>query len=168
MSNDDLRPLLEKFDELAHAGSINLANFRVLMAEIVTVAHEQTADLYFDGIDIERSNTIGKEDFRIFAVALLQRATDYSIKLLFRALDKNRLSRLDAADVTKIAECLGRPMDAQTAADRIESITGSKTAKLNYAEIVKVIMNKDIDPNTDPYDGKVPKKDSKSTCCLLL
>jgi hypothetical protein len=42
--------------------------------------------------------------------------------------------------------------------------TGKRNGALNYAQVVKLLTNEDIDADTDPYDGRL----KKSKCCLLL
>jgi Ca2+-binding EF-hand superfamily protein len=165
MSDAQLQPFLAKFDaaDTKKKGEIDFAAFKPLIGELLGKDDEKTAQLYFDGIDIDGSKKVGKEEFKAFVTAALAKDTDYTIKLVFRAFDKDRSRSLDAKEVKQIGEYVGRPMSDEDVAAGIERIAGKKDAKLNYAQVVKLLTNKDIDAKTDPYDGKL-----KSGCCLLL
>jgi Ca2+-binding EF-hand superfamily protein len=165
MTQAQLKPFLEKFDaaDTKQKGEIDFAAFRPLIGELIGNDDATMAQRYFDGIDIDGSKTISKEEFKAFLVATLTTDTDYTIKLVFRAFDTDRSRNLDANEIKQIGDYIGRPMTDEEVTTAIERIAGKKNAKLTYAQIVKLLTNKDIDPNTDPYDGKL-----KSKCCLLL
>jgi Ca2+-binding EF-hand superfamily protein len=165
MTDAQVEPFLAKFDaaDTKKKGEIEFAAFKPLIGELLGKDDATTAQLYFDGIDIDGSKKIGRDEFKAFVAAALKKDTDYTIKLVFRAFDKDRSRNLDAKEVKQIGEYIGRPMTDEEVGAGIERIAGKKDAKLTYAQVVKLLTNKDIDPNTDPYDGKL-----KSKCCLLL
>jgi hypothetical protein len=103
----------------------------------------------------------------------------YINKFLFRAIDKDRSRLLDPSEVIKLNGMLERPLTKEEV-DKAVADYGSN-GQLNYAQFVKLVSGKDIDNATDPYDGKIPKKEEKkveapppkeeekkSGCCNLL
>jgi Ca2+-binding EF-hand superfamily protein len=165
MTDAQVQPFLAKFDaaDTKKKGEIDFAAFKPLIGELLGKDDATTAQLYFDGIDIDGSKKVGKDEFKAFVVAALTKDTDYTIKLVFRAFDKDRSRNLDATEVKKIGEYVGKPLSDDEVAAGIERIAGKKNAKLTYAQVVKLLTDKDIPADTDPYDGKL-----KSGCCLLL
>jgi Ca2+-binding EF-hand superfamily protein len=165
MTEAQLAPFLAKFDaaDTKKKGEIDFAAFKPLIRELLGKDDEKTAQLYFDGIDIDGSKRVGRPEFKAFIAAALTKDADYTIKLVFRAFDKDRSRTLDAIEVKQIGEYVGWTMTDAEVSTGIERIAGKKDAKLTYAQVVKLLTNKDIDPNTDPYNGRL-----KSKCCLLL
>jgi hypothetical protein len=164
MSTALLRDFLGDFDvaDVTGEGRIDFDAFKPLIARLLQNDSKETAKRYFDGIDFLRTGEISKEEFK----ALVEADATGKIRLLFRAFDQSRSRVVDAADVKRIGEDAGVPI-AGDAGARIESITGSRAGRLNYAQVVKVVTNRDIEPTTDPYDGQLPAR-ATSRCCLLL
>jgi Ca2+-binding EF-hand superfamily protein len=166
MSDEQVNAFLAKFDaaDAKKKGVLAFADFKVLFAEVLNNNDEATAQLYFDGIDIDGSKEVSRDEFKAFVVAALKGDKVYTLKLVFRAFDKDRSKALDAKEVKSVGKYVG----AELTDDEIEAgmvkLTGKKNGALNYAQLVKLLTGQDIDANTDPYDGKL----KKSGCCLLL
>ena len=166
MTQDALQPFLAKFDEIdtKKKGVLDLAQFKKLFPEVMGgELTDDTAEMYFRGIDIDNSKTVSRQEFGEFVKAALDRDSLYTIKLAFRSFDKDRSKSLDAAEVKGIATYVGRDMTDEEVAAAMEKLTGKSKGKLTYPQVVKMITGKDIDKDADPYDGKL-----KSSCCLLL
>jgi Ca2+-binding EF-hand superfamily protein len=166
MSEEQVNAFLAKFDaaDLKKKGVLDFSGFKGLFAEVLNNQDEATAQLYFNGIDIDGSKQVSRDEFKDFVVAALKGDKVYTLKLIFRAFDKDRSRALDASEVKAVGKYVG----AELTDDEIEAgmvrLTGEKKGALNYAQIVKLLTNQDIDAATDPYDGKL----KKSGCCLLL
>jgi Ca2+-binding EF-hand superfamily protein len=165
MTDAQVKPYLDKFDaaDAKKKGQIDYAAFKPLIGELLGKDDDRTAQVYFDGIDIDGSKQIGRDEFKAFVVAALTKDTNYTLKLVFRAFDKDRSRELDAKEIKEVGRYVGRELTDEEIETGIQRVGGKKGGKLKYSQVVKLITNKEVDPNTDPYDGKL-----KSGCCLLL
>jgi Ca2+-binding EF-hand superfamily protein len=123
-----------------------------------------SAAMYFKGIDIDNNRYVERDEFREFVVASLKKDLDYVIKMAFRAFDRDANGLLDADEIRSIARYIGMNLTDEQLAESMKKVTKKEGASLTFANVVKLITGRDIDPNTDPYDGK---KATKSGCCLL-
>ncbi|OHS93640.1 EF hand family protein [Tritrichomonas foetus] len=166
MSSDAIAPFLAKFDEqdTKKKGVLELAAFKKLFPEVMGGEfNEETAEMYFRGIDIDNSKSVSRQEFSDFVKAALDKDATYTIKMAFRSFDKDRSKNLDAKEVKAIAGYVGRDMTDEEVAAAMEKLTGKSKGTLTYPQVVKMITGKDIDKDADPYDGKL-----KSSCCLLI
>jgi Ca2+-binding EF-hand superfamily protein len=166
MSDDQVNGFLAKFDEAdtKKKGELDFAGFKVLFAEVMNNNDEATAQLYFNGIDIDGSKAVSRDEFKAFVKAALTGDKVYTLKLVFRAFDKDRSRALDAKEVKEVGKYVGANLTDDEVEAGLLKLTGKKNGALNYAQVVKLLTNQDIDAATDPYDGKL----KKSGCCLIL
>jgi Ca2+-binding EF-hand superfamily protein len=190
MTDEQIESFLEKFDEadVDKSGTLGLTEFKVLFADILPGQDDEAAELYFNGIDVDGNKVVSKGEFQAFAKAALTKDTTYTLKLVFRAFDKNRNGSLEAAEIKQIGRYVGKELEDQEVQDGIAKLAPGKTG-LNFAQVVKLLTDADIAGDTDPYDGKLkkpdagatpagakdsaqaganPEKGKKSGCCLLL
>jgi Ca2+-binding EF-hand superfamily protein len=166
MSEEQVNAFLNKFDvaDTKKKGVLDFAGFKGLFAEVLNNNDEAAAQLYFDGIDIDGSKEVSRDEFKAFVVAALKGDKVYTLKLVFRAFDKDRSRALDAKEVKAVGKYVGADLTDDEVEAGLLKLTGKKTGALNYAQVVKLLTGQDIDAATDPYDGKL----KKSGCCLLL
>jgi Ca2+-binding EF-hand superfamily protein len=166
MSEEQVNAFLTKFDaaDKKKKGVLDFSGFKGLFAEALNNNDEATAQLYFNGIDIDGSKEVSRDEFKDFVVAALNGDKVYTLKLVFRAFDKDRSRALDATEVKHIGKYVGADLTDEELAAGILKLTGKKNGALSYAQVVKLLTGQDIDAATDPYDGKL----KKSGCCLLL
>lgn len=155
--------ILAKFDQYdkKKKGKIDYSAFKALFTEVAGSDDEKTCKLYFNGIDVNRNGDVSKEEFTEFVNNV--KDPSYTIKMAFRAFDEDKSGNLNSKEVLEIAKYAGADLTEEQVQEKIQSITGDKKGKLTYAQVVKMITGKDIDPKTDPYDGKL-----KSSCCNLI
>lgn len=166
MSSEQVDKFMEKFDEVDEKkkGSLDKTQFTTLFKQVMGgEVTDEMAEIYFNGIDIDGSKSIGRDEFEAFVKAALEKDQEYTIKMAFRAFDKDRSKSLDCKEVQSIAKYCGKEMSDDEVKAAMKKQTGKESGKMTYAMIVKVITGKDIDAKADPYDGKL-----KSKCCLLL
>jgi Ca2+-binding EF-hand superfamily protein len=166
MSDEQVEAFLHKFDEAdkKKKGELDFFNFKVLFAEVLNNNDEATAKLYFNGIDIDNSQAVSRDEFKAFVKAALTGDKVYTLKLVFRAFDKDRSRALDAAEVKEVGKYVGANLSDEEIAAGMLKLTGKKDGSLNYSQVVKLLTGQDISADTDPYDGKL----KKSGCCLIL
>jgi Ca2+-binding EF-hand superfamily protein len=166
MTDEQVNAFLTKFDEAdtRKTGNLEFPAFKVLFSEVLGNPDESTAHLYFDGIDIDNSKSVSRDEFKDFVVAALKGDKVYTLKLVFRAFDKDRSQALDVAEVKAIGKYVGSQLTDQEVEAGMVRLTGKKNGVLSYAQVVKLLTGQDIEPTTDPYDGKL----KKSGCCLIL
>ncbi|KAH0794262.1 EF hand family protein [Histomonas meleagridis] len=168
-SSEQVNIFLQKFDEVdtKKKGSLDQAQFKTLVGEVMAGrTDEETSDMYFRGIDIDNSKSVSKDEFTDFVVAALTNDQEYIVKMAFRSIDVDRSRTLDSKEVKKIARYLGQEKTDEEIEDLMVQVTGKKSGKITYPQLVKMLTGKDIDPKSkeaDPYDGKL-----KSGCCNLL
>jgi Ca2+-binding EF-hand superfamily protein len=166
MTEEEVAAILTKFDQAdtRKTGQLDFYAFKVLAGEVLQTEDEPTIQHYFDGIDIDNSKAVGGDEFTAFVVAALSGDKNYTLKLIFRAFDKDRSRALDAAEVKAVGKYAGTELSDEEIQAGIEKITGKKDGTLSYAQVVKLLTGTEIDPTTDPYDGKL----KKSGCCLIF
>jgi Ca2+-binding EF-hand superfamily protein len=166
MTDEQVNAFLTKFDEAdtRKTGNLDFASFKVLFAQVLSNDDEPTAQLYFDGIDIDASKAVSRNEFKEFVTAALKGDKVYTLKLVFRAFDKDRSRALDKKEVKAISKYVGNELTDEEVETGLIKITGKRDSTLTYAQVVKLLTGQEIDAATDPYDGKL----KKSGCCLLL
>jgi Ca2+-binding EF-hand superfamily protein len=135
-----------------------------LFPQILGNSDEAVAELYFRGIDIDNSKSIDREEFKDFVAASLNRDSVYALKMVFRAFDTDRSRSLDASEIKSIAR---QTHSGATDADidvGLLKMTGKRNGTLKFSQVVKLLTGQEVDPDTDPYDGKL----KNSGCCLIL
>ena len=167
MSADERIAAFEKkFDDIdtKKTGKMDKATFNTLYNELEgKEMPREESDVMFDGIDIDNSGKVTKQEFMDLVRAIVNNNELYKIKLVFRAFDKDRSSLLDLKEVISIVKYTGKEITDEQAQTFVENQTGKKNGKISFANLYKLLTDKDIDPKTDPYDGKL-----KSGCCLLI
>lgn len=148
MTEELLKLCLDKFDEkdTDKTGAIKIAQFKTLFPEIMGGnSSDETAEMYFRGIDANNSGVVTRQEFTKFVTATLNKDEDYMIKLAFRSFDKDQSQNLNCAEVKAIAKYVGREMTDDEVEAAMEKFTGSKKGSLNYAQVYKMITGKDLD-----------------------
>jgi Ca2+-binding EF-hand superfamily protein len=160
MSEEQVAAFLAKYDEVDTDGTagLNAAEFKKLYTEVFGKTDDEGADLYFNGIDINGDGSVSREEFKAFVVAALNKDHDYTVKLIFRAFDKDRSQKLSASEVQSVAKYVGQELSDEDVAGGIERITGDRNGSLSYAQIVKLLLDKEVPEEADPYDGKLKPK----------
>ncbi|KAH0788458.1 EF hand family protein [Histomonas meleagridis] len=168
-STEQVNAFLDKFDEAdtKKKGALDQSQFKVLVSEVMAGrTDDETADMYFKGIDIDNSKTVSKEEFKDFVIAALTNDQEYILKMAFRSIDTDRSRSLDSKEIKKISKYLGQERTDEEIEDLLTQVIGKKSGKITYPQLVKILVGKEIDPKSkeaDPYDGKL-----KSSCCNLL
>jgi Ca2+-binding EF-hand superfamily protein len=167
MSQTEVDAFVAKFDEIdrKRKGELSLAEFKRLFREISPDPEDDPSRsaMYFRGIDIDDSHAISRSEFEAFVRAILSKDEDYTLKMAFRAFDKDRTRSLSWQEIRDIGKYVQKQLTENQIIAEIERITGERSGSLTYAQTVKLFSGKDIPPKTDPYDGQIPSK-----CCLLL
>lgn len=148
MNAEKYQHYLSKFDEkdTDNKGSINLKQFTSLFSEIMGGnSNDESAEMYFRGIDINDNNVITRKEFSDFVTASLTNDEDYMIQLAFRSFDKDQSKNLNCAEVKAITKYVGRDMTDEEIESAMQSYTGSKKGSLTYAQIYKMITGKDLE-----------------------
>jgi Ca2+-binding EF-hand superfamily protein len=166
MSEEQVNAFLHKFDvaDTKKKGVLDFTGFKGLFAEVMNNQDAEAAQLYFNGIDIDNSKEVSRDEIKAFIVAALTADKVYILKLVFRAFDKDRSRALDAKEIKAVGKYVGNELTDEQIEAALVKHTGKKKGSLNYAQVVKLLTGNDIDAETDPYDGKI----KKSGCCLLL
>jgi len=159
MTDAQVDAFMAKFDaaDADRSGALKFSEFQVLFAELMNNTDPAAAELYFNGIDINGDKSVAKDEFKAFAVAALNRDQEYTLKLVFRAFDKDRSNSLEAAEVKSIGRYVGRELSDEEVAAGIERYAGAGQTSLNFAQVVNLLLNVEIPPDTDPYEGKLKK-----------
>jgi Ca2+-binding EF-hand superfamily protein len=166
MTDEQVAVFLKKFDDAdtKKKGTLDFSAFKILIAQVLANDDEPTAQIYFNGIDIDGNKSVSRDEFKDFVSAALKGDKVYSLKLVFRAFDKDRSRALDGKEVKAIGKYVGTELTDDEVEAGLIKLTGKKDGTLNYAQVVKLLTGQDIDAATDPYDGKL----KKSGCCLIL
>jgi Ca2+-binding EF-hand superfamily protein len=145
MSDAQIAKFLEKFDaaDPDHNG-VDRTEFTKLFKDVLGKDDPASADIYFRGIDVNGDKSLSREEFEAFVSAALTKDTNYTLKLVFRAFDRDRSSALDAKEVQQVGLYVGRKLTDDQVRQAIERITGDANGSLNYAQVVKLITGKDV------------------------
>jgi Ca2+-binding EF-hand superfamily protein len=164
MSDEQIAPFLKAFDDADADGSgeCDQEEFKSLFQKVMGKDDPEAADLYFRGIDIDNSGSISRDEFKNFVSAALNKDQDYTIKLVFRAFDKDHSRTLDATEIKAIGKYVNRDLSDEEISEVAKRQTGDPNSPLNFAQIVKLLLKKDIPDDTDPYDGKIPPSPPKT------
>jgi Ca2+-binding EF-hand superfamily protein len=159
MSDEQVEGFLKKFDEADtnNSGKLGLSEFIAFFPEIIPGQNDEAARTYFRGIDINGDGTVAKDEFRAFVVAALTKDKTYTLKLVFRAFDVNRNNLLEVGEIKQIGQYVGAELDDAAIEEGIERIGGQGKTGLNFAQVVKLLLDIDIAEDTDPYDGRLKK-----------
>jgi len=161
---DRVNDLCQKFDSFAKKGHIDLPAFHDLNCQLEQKPiQESESRMVFNGIDIDNSKLISKQEFVEYIRAVLDNNQVQIFKIVFRAFDKNRNRVLEPSEVAEICRFANKELTPAELDVAIETLTGSKQGKITFPQLLKFITGMEIDPKTDPYDGKL-----KSGCCLIL
>ena len=128
-------------------------------------ADRRQMEFLYKGMDIDGSNSLSEDEICECFAALKENNFDWLMKILFRGADKDRSNKVSIAELKDVISMCGSSMNEEDFKNRCEVELGKEVKELTFAQFYKVITGKDIDPKTDPYDGKLKKK---SGCCLLL
>ena len=151
MTDELLQHFLDKFDEndTDKKGSIQINQFKALFSDIMSGnASDESAEMYFRGIDANNKGKITRQEFSNFVSAALNKDQDYMIKLAFRSFDKDQSQNLNCAEVKAIAKYVSRDMTDDEVEAAMQSFTGSKNGSLTYPQVYKMITGKDLDGST--------------------
>jgi large subunit ribosomal protein LP2 len=126
-------------------------------------ANKRQMEFLYKGMDIDGSNTLAQEEICQCFAALKENNFKWLMKILFRGADKDRSRKVSIAELKDVISMCGSSMNEEEFQNRCQVELGKEVKELTFAQFYKVITGDDIDPKTDPYDGKL-----KSKCCLLL
>lgn len=167
MHDGRIEAFARKFDEMDQDkdGKMKPREFHNLYCELEgRECHMSESEVMFRGIDINGSGTVTKDEFLDLVRAIINDDRLYTYKLIFRAFDKNRSGALEVHEVVDIFKYCGKT--EATIADgeaAMERATGKKKGKMTFAMLYRELSGRDIDKDTDPYDGKLG-----SQCCLII
>jgi len=166
------------FSKHARSGADRLS-FDEFRAAILSIEgncqSEEEIVVLFQGVDIDGDKSISKSEF-IKLIESIANGNEIEItKILFRSCDVDRNGTLDQTEVLSLFKRVGINI-TPTILNNISRFT--KENSINYANFYKIIYDKNLSHNTDPYDGKNPKtleikKETQnnvptSSCCLIL
>jgi Ca2+-binding EF-hand superfamily protein len=156
MSEEQLQRFMARFDDVDSEkfGELNLTKFKKLFAEVMTISNDDAAEMYFKGMDVENNKTVKREEFEVFVKAVLERNHNYAIKMMFRAFDNNSCGFLGREEIKQMAKYAGRELSNEEVSSALKKTTGDENGSLTYAQVVKLMTGEDIDPKSDPYDGR--------------
>jgi Ca2+-binding EF-hand superfamily protein len=165
MTDAQVDAFLERFDEAdkTKKGRIDFPTFKPLLFQLLNTEDERAADIYFRGIDIDNSQEISRDEFKQFVTAALAKDRTYTVKLIFRAFDKDRNRKLSAREIKEIGQFVEKPLTDDEIRAAIKAHTGNETGSLTFPQIAEMLTGEKVPDDADPYDGKL-----KSGCCLLL
>ena len=151
-------------------GSLNKEQFVAFYLDLGGPFGEASKlDVLFDGIDIDNSKLVTKQELLDFIDAALNNDMLTIFKIVFRAFDKDRSSILDVNEIVELVKFSDMQMTIEEAKQAVEEITGQKDGQVTFAVLYKLMTSTEIDPKTDPYDGKLKKPaEKKSGCCHLI
>jgi hypothetical protein len=173
-----LKEYSQKFDEYDKDNSktISVDEFLELYRDFEEDPNKtkEEAQVVFDGIDINDDKTLSKEEFLNTVKYFKTNDKLNKFKLYFRSFDKDRSRTLEAEEIFEYFKFCGKPITLEQAKHFITQFnTRRKLTGLTFAQLYKLLTEIDIDPDTDPYDGKLPLK--KNLCnfytlltCILL
>lgn len=125
----------------------------------------ENSDVIFRGIDFNNQGYISKFDFLSYVKAELYNDELNQYKIIFRAFDKNKDGALTMDSIVEIGKFANKRLSKKEVELTLENETGSKNGKITFPVFYKMMTNYDIDPKSDPYDGRLK---SSSLCCLLI
>ena len=166
MADERIAAFEKKFDDLDNKkdGKMNKAEFHTLYKELEGKECEQEeSDIMFNGIDIDGSGQVAKEEFMDLVKAIVNNDEMYTYKLIFRAFDKDHSAALEAKEVVDVAKYCNKEMTIEQAEEFVQKQTGKKNGKITFAMLYNLLTGKEVKADYDPYDGKL-----KSGCCLLI
>lgn len=156
---------MSKFDELDEEddGVMGINEFLVLYREIMGQPDLTRADaeVIFRGIDIDGNGYVSRDEFHDMVVSAVKKDFLSQYKMLFRSFDTDRSRTLSANEIVELCNYIGKEFTREQAEFAIQR-SGSRT--LTFAQLYKLLTRQEIDPSTDPYDGKL----KKSSCCSIF
>ena len=126
-------------------------------------ADRKQMEFLYKGMDIDGSNSLSEDEICECFAALKENNFKWLMKILFRGADKDRSRKVSIAELKDVVSMCGSNLSEEDFKNRCVVELGKETKELTFAQFYKVITGDEIDPKTDPYDGKL-----KSKCCLLL
>jgi Ca2+-binding EF-hand superfamily protein len=168
MIEDEIKYFREKFDEYDHqkSGHIGIDEFLLLYRDCECDQNKtkEEAQITFNALDISNQNCISKEEFVYLAKSIKSEDKNYLYKMLFKAFDKNRSKFLEADELIDYMKFCKKHITKAQAEVIIKNKNHGNGKGISFAQLYKFLTHQEIDPNTDPYDGKLLKRG----CCLLL
>jgi Ca2+-binding EF-hand superfamily protein len=158
MTDAQVEHFLDAFDQADadNSGECDGEEFKKLFQQVMGKVDPRAAEIYRRGIDLDGNGKVSRDEFKAFVVAALTKDQDYTLKLVFRAFDKDRSRTLDASEIKEIGRYVGRNLSDEEVSRALQERTGDPNGQLNFAQVVKLLLNKDIADDTDPYEGKNP------------
>jgi Ca2+-binding EF-hand superfamily protein len=115
-------------------------------------ASGELCEVYFKGIDIDLTGKIGEAEFREFVEAAYTSDQYYTVKMAFRAYDRDRSGMLSAMKIQKIGLYIGQDIWMDAIKAKIQEITGDENNELSFADVVHLLTGRIIAGDTDPYE----------------
>lgn len=120
----------------------------------------------FDGIDIEGLSYVNSRDADYLLLCFIQNDWVNITKLFFCGADQNRDRKINISSIGDAVNNLcSQKMNKEQFELKCRSKYGENKKELKFFEFYKILTDKDIDKNYDPYEGRVREK---SACCLLI
>jgi Ca2+-binding EF-hand superfamily protein len=153
--------LLDDFDDLdtKKTGKIDLSAFKRLFGIVMGGRMDDSAVIFFKGIDADGNKYIERGEFETFIRAALTGDKLYTAQMAFRAFDTNGDRMIDGQELKAFGDFCGKNVPQAEVQKEIEKVSGKKNGSLTYAQAIQWAVGKKIDPKSDPYAGtKAGKK----------
>jgi Ca2+-binding EF-hand superfamily protein len=154
----------DKYDKESN-GKISKNDFLFLYRALETdeTKEREESDIIFNGIDIESTEFIAKNEFLNLVKQFKERNMLFLYKIVFRSFDKDKSKTLNPDEIVDYMIFCKKSITRKAAETEIMRF-GAK--ELNFAQMHYILTGKTIDPDIDPYDGMLERK--KTSCCEII
>ena len=118
--------------------------------------NEEQAKIMFDGIDSDNSKDLDINELVVFFYCTTTFDLDYLAKMIFRGADKERTGFAKLSDLEKaISGFKEGALTASQIEEQCLEIYGEKKDELEFYQFYRIFVGKEIDKDTDPYEGRL-------------
>lgn len=126
----------------------------------------------FDAIANESSTSVIFPEVLPLIEAVLDRNTDFLIRFVYKAMDKDRTDQISTKIIPKAAQLFGFKNCESVINEKIRRNFGENKQTLTYQEFYQLLTNVPKEqaplPSARQAPESVPLVSDKSKCCLLL
>ena len=158
--------------------SDDFGNKKVTAVDIIKVKYytESLCKIIWEGLDLDRVGYIDKSLAEYLIHGLAGHIPDFTMKLFFRLLDRDRDGVVNRNECRRMKTLLGKPVSEEEMLNRIEKKIGYPITTLDYPAFSMIFKNKECDPKDSAYEEfpkyfqKEEEKEIKTDggCCLIL